>query len=180
MSKQISLFSGYSHHENRTTNYCLLILKMVYEENPKFLGEVLGAVVGEGLGERIGVKFRQQERKKASTPDGLITQPAFTIYVETKNFDWFYEEQLENHLEALEQEESGLKVLIALAKFDETTSDRFDRIKVLCREKYKGKILFKEVTFEELTRALQLSHLPKNLADAVIDFRAYLDEQDLL
>lgn len=87
MSQPITLFSGYSQRENRTTNYCLLILKMLYEENPKFLAQVLSAVVGEELGERIGVKFRQQERKAASTPDGLILQPAFTVYIETKNFD---------------------------------------------------------------------------------------------
>src|SRR5438445_13629913 len=104
MSRQITLFSGYSQRENRTTNYCLLILRMVYEENPKFLAEVLGTLVGEDLGERIGVKFRQQERKSASTPDGLIVQPAFTIYIETKNFDWFYSAQLEKHLAALRDE----------------------------------------------------------------------------
>lgn len=51
MSREVSLFSGYSQRENRTTNYCLLILKMLYEENPKFLAEVLSALVGEELGE---------------------------------------------------------------------------------------------------------------------------------
>jgi hypothetical protein len=98
MSRQITLFSGYSQRENRTTNYCLLILKMLYEENPKFLAEVLATMIGEELGERIGVKFRQQEKKTASVPDGLIVQPAFTVYIETKNFDWFHRPQLENHL----------------------------------------------------------------------------------
>ena len=39
MGKTISLFSGYSQKENRTTNYCLLALRMIYEENPKFLSE---------------------------------------------------------------------------------------------------------------------------------------------
>ena len=84
MSHSITLFSGYSQKENRTTNYCLLMLKMVYEENPKFLAEVLTSLVGEELGERIGVKFQQQAKKTSSVPDGLILQPAFTIYIETK------------------------------------------------------------------------------------------------
>ena len=69
MSRPISLFSGYSKGENRTTNYCLLVLKMLYEENPKFLAEVMSTLVGEDLGERIGVKFRQQERKDSAVPD---------------------------------------------------------------------------------------------------------------
>lgn len=79
MSTPISLFSGYSQRENRTTNYCLLLLKMLYEENPKFLAEVMSTLVGEDLGERIGVNFRQQEHKDSSVPDGLILQSAFTV-----------------------------------------------------------------------------------------------------
>src|ERR1019366_6349 len=101
MSRPITLFSGYSQPENRATNYCLLILKMLYEENPKFLAEALSTLVGEDLGERLGVKFRQQEKRKKSTPDGLILQPAFTIYIETKNFDWFYDDQLARQKERL-------------------------------------------------------------------------------
>src|SRR5260370_33001296 len=69
MSRPITLFSGYSQRENRTTNYCLLILRMLYEENPKFLAQVLSTLVGDDLGDRISVKFRQQARKVASTPD---------------------------------------------------------------------------------------------------------------
>jgi hypothetical protein len=180
VSRPISLFSGYSQRENRTTNYCLLLLKMLYEENPKFLAEVMNTLVGEDLGERIGVNFRQQERKDASVPDGLILQPAFTIYIETKNWDWFYHEQLEKHLAALNKESPGLKALIALANFETTDRKKFTPIRQLCAQKYKASIVFEEVSFEDFVLALQLPHLPKNLADAVADFRAYLDEQNLL
>ena len=180
MSRPISLFSGYSQRENRTTNYCLLLLKMLYEENPKFLAEVMSTLVGEDLGERIGVNFRQQERKNSSVPDGLILQPAFTIYIETKNWDWFYHEQLEKHLAALNEESPGLKALIALANFESPDREKFTRIRQLCADQYKRLIVFEEVSFEDFVQALQLPHLPKNLADAVTDFRAYLDEQSLL
>jgi hypothetical protein len=180
MSRPISLFSGYSQRENRTTNYCLLILKMLYEENPKFLAEVMSTLVGEDLGERIGVNFRQQERKDFAIPDGLIAQSAFTIYIETKNWDWFYTKQLENHLAALNAETPGLKVLIALANFEALDIERFRPIRTLCEKDYKGSIIFEEISFEDLIEALQLPHLPKNMADAIADFRAYLDEQNLL
>jgi hypothetical protein len=180
MSQPITLFSGYSQRENRTTNYCLLILKMLYEENPKFLAQVLSTLVSEEVGERIGVKFRQQERKVASTPDGLILQRPFTVYLETKNFDWFYDDQLAKHLAALDTEASGLKVLIALSPFETADEDRFARIRALCTETYKGSIAFERVSFEDFVEALRLDHLPKNLADAIADFRGYLDEQNLL
>ena len=180
MSRPISLFSGYSQRENRTTNYCLLLLKMLYEENPKFLAEVASTLIGEDLGERIGVNFRQQERKDSGTPDGLILQSAFTIYIETKNWNWFHQEQLERHLADLNKESPGLKTLIALANFETAEREKFTPIRQLCAEQYKGSIIFNEVSFEDFVQALQLPHLPKNLADAVADFGSYLDEQNLL
>lgn len=179
MSKPITLFSGYSQRENRTTNYCLLILKMLYEENPKFLAEVLNNLLGESSELSIGVEFRQQELKTASIPDGLILQKAFTIFLETKHFDWFYDDQLEKHLEALNQE-SGIKLLLALSNFESDDFHRFNSIQSLCQEKYAGSIVFKAVSFEDLTTALKVDYLPKNLADAVTEFREYLEEQDLL
>jgi len=153
---------------------------MLYEENPKFLAEVLTTLVGEELGERIGVKFRQQEKKASSIPEGLILQPAFTIYIETKNVDWFYDAQLENHLAALDAETPGFKVLIALSAFEEEEGDRFQKIRALCEGKYKNSIAFERVSFDDFVQALNLPHLPKNLADAVVDFRDYLEEQNLL
>jgi hypothetical protein len=79
------------------------------------------------------------------------------VYIETKNFDWFYDDQLANHLAALNTEASGLKVLIALSVFDAEDEDRFTRIRALCAEKYKGSIAFERVSFEDFVEALQPS-----------------------
>jgi hypothetical protein len=95
MGMPVTLFSGYGQKENRTTNYCLLILKMLYEENPNYLAEFLTTLVGEDLGNDVGVKFLQQQKKVHAVPDGLVIQRPFTIYIETKHFDWFYDSQLE-------------------------------------------------------------------------------------
>lgn len=70
-----------------------------------------------------------------SVPDGLISQKAFIIYIETKNFDWFYDQQLENQLDSLKAETKGLKVLIALGNFEGDTFERFSFIKGLCETK---------------------------------------------
>lgn len=180
MGKPISLFSGYSQRENRTTNYCLLSLKMLYEHNPRFLAEALGALLGEDIADHVGVTFRQQERKALSVPDGLIVQKPITIFLETKNFDWFYDAQLENHLAGLEAGSVGLKVLIALGHFEGDAAARFARVASLCKEKYRGDILFAALTFEDFITALQLPHLPKTLVDTVSELRAYLDEEGLL
>jgi hypothetical protein len=153
---------------------------MLYEENPKFLTEVMNELVNEDLGERIGVRFRQQAYKGTSIPDGLILQPAFTIYIETKNWGWFDNPQLENHLKALNNESPGFKALLALAKFESDDRKMFTRIRQLCAKEYKDSIIFEEVSFENFVQALEHLLLPKNLADAVAEFRVYLDEQDLL
>jgi len=180
VGKPISLFSGYAQRENRTTNYCLLVLKMLYEENPRYLGEVFGALIGEDVVDHVGITFRQQERKALSVPDGLIIQKPITIFLETKNFDWFYDEQLENHLSELDKSAVGLKVLIALGQFESAEGARFSRIESLCKDKYLGAVSFAAITFEDFIAALQLLHLPKSLADSVSELRAYFDEEGLL
>lgn len=180
MSKPITLFSGYSQRENRVTNYCLLVLKMLYEENPKYLGEVLTGLVGEDVSGKIGVNFRQQERKEASVPDGLITQAPITVYIETKNFDWFYDTQLEAHVKALANESPGLNLLLALGNFETETAIRFAGIQKFCREHYLGKVSFAAASFEDFLNALRVQGLPKNLSDAVTDLGDFLDENDLL
>lgn len=180
MGRNVSLFSGYRQSENRTTNYCLLLLRMVYEENPKFLADVISALVNEEVADQVGVRFSQQERRGASVPDGLIVQRSFSIYIETKNFDWFYDEQLERHLEELAKDTSEKKVLLALGNFESSDVSRFHSIDTLCRERYRNDVWFRAISFEDFVNAIQKLPLPKNLMDAVSEFRGYLDEQGLL
>lgn len=180
MGKSITLFSGYTQLENRVTNYCLLVLKMLYEENPKYLGEVLGGLIGEDISDKIGVTFRQQERRGASVPDGLIIQAPVAVYIETKNFDWFYDSQLEAHLAALAREFPGLNLLLALGSFESENPERFAHILSLCRTNHKGRIAFASASFEDFVKALQVHGLPKNLSDAVADLREFLDGENLL
>ncbi len=181
MGKNISLFSGYNQTENRTTNYCLLILKLLYQENPKFLSDFFSVLLeNESIGDLVGVKFAQQEKKKLSIPDGLIFQSAFTIYIETKNFDWFYDSQLENHISSLSKENEGTRIMLAISKFESNDYKKFENIISLCKNKYKGKIIFKALSFEDYYSALNINGLPKNIIDLVEEFREYLNEEYLL
>jgi hypothetical protein len=179
MAQPISLFSGYNQKENRTTNYSLLVLRLLYEENPKFLAEVLSGLVDETVGNLVGVRFLQQQRTKSSIPDGVLHQPSFMIYIETKNYDWFYDRQLEQHLAALESSDAGAKVLIALGNF-EVVERSFERIRHLCATEYSGRIHFAQVSFEDFLHSVESLTLPKNLFDTIADFRQYLDGQNLL
>lgn len=179
MSRMVSLFPRYSQKENRTTNYCLLVLRMLYEENPKLLGETLSSLIDPEIGDKVGVVFRQQEKAGASVLDGVILQEPIAIYIETKNFDWFYDKQLSNHLEALGKA-SGVKVLLALSNFEDKGEARFAHIQQLCAEKYKETIIFKAATFQEFVDSIETEHLSKNLTDTITEFRDYLDAENLL
>jgi hypothetical protein len=180
MGRSISLFSGYEQKENRTTNYVLLMFKLVYEESPSLLGEVLSALVGQDIGDAVGVEFRQQERRQGSVPDGLILQRPFEVYVETKQFDWFYDKQIAAHLEALDKSGPGLKLLLALSNFEEDHADRFKAVHDLVEGKFANRIAFGAATFEDLLKALKELALPPALRDTLGDFAAYLDDCGLL
>lgn len=181
MGRDIQLFSGYSQKENRTTNYCLLILKLLYDESPKYLGQVLSKLIDDFTGNIVGVKFNQQSKDKNRIPDGVITQDSFKIFIETKNFDWFYDEQLKDNLKDLNEHSSSTKILFALSNFEKNTSDKFESISKLCNTEYRDKIIFKAISFNDLIIAIEsIPLLPVNLTDIISDFRSYLDEENLL
>ena len=181
MSRNIRLFPTFSAKENHTTNHCLLILKMLYEENPKFLSEFLSLLLGDSFAGSVGVQFVQQRKLKLvnSIPDGEITQEAFSIVIETKLADNFGKIQLLNHLEGLHKEKQGQKTLIALGNFEQDIPPDSCFTEVIAKAN-EYKISFVAVSFEQFLQAIQLPYLSKNLMDAVSDLGEYLDENGLL
>jgi len=178
MSRNIRLFPTYSQKENQTTNHCLLILKMLYEENPKFLSEVLSSLLGETFSGIVGVQFAQQRRGKQSVPDGEITQEPFAIFIETKLGSNFGKNQLLGHLETLKQKQ-GQKVLLALGNFENDIPYHSDFPEIESTAKSYG-VAFAAISFEQFLQAIQLPYLPKNLVDAVSDLNQYFDQNNLL
>lgn len=178
MSRNIRLFPTYSQKENQTTNHCLLILKMLYEENPKFLSDFLGVLLGENFSGTVGVQFAQQRRLKESVPDGEITQKPFSIFIETKLGSDFGKEQLLAHLENL-KEKQGQRVLLALGNFEQDIPSHPNFPEIESRAKGNN-VYFAAISFEQFFQAIQQPTLSKNLVDAISDFGEYLDENSLL
>lgn len=180
MSQKIRLFPSYSQKENQTTNHCLLILKMLYEENPKFLSETLSILLGESFSGNVGVQFAQQKkhREEKGIPDGEISQEPFSVLIETKLRNDFDEDQLVRHLNNLKNRQ-GAKVLIALGNFEQDIPTH--PIFPIIEEQAKPlKVSFIGISFEQFLQAIQLPYLPKNLIDAVSDLGEYFDENNLL
>ncbi len=180
MASEISLFSGYDQKENRTTNYCLLILKLLYEEHPPYLGEFLSGLLGEDISDHVGVRFTQQSRRENAVPDGLILQQPLFIFFETKLSDWFHDDQLKRHLGQLDQLPPGMRILFALSNFEATEASRFERIREICRKDYDDRIRFAAVSFEDFVAAIRRNRISPSLVATVADFEQYLDSEGLL
>ncbi|EMJ85439.1 hypothetical protein [Leptospira meyeri] len=180
MGKPLTFFSNYNSSENRTTNYTLLLLKLIYEDSPTNFGYLLSTLTNEETGSMVGVKFYQQEKKNKSIPDGIILQKSFSIFIEAKNFDWFYDEQIENHLQALNDESANVKILIALSNFESTDLSKFDNIRNIISTKYKNQLIFQALNFEDFIIALEADFIPSKFKEQISEYRDYLNENNLL
>ena len=63
----ISLFTRYSTNENRITNYCMLFLRLMTEENPLFLRDLFKRILPLDRIPRFGIVFSQQQKNEAGS-----------------------------------------------------------------------------------------------------------------
>ncbi|MDX2176291.1 MAG: hypothetical protein SF028_07450 [Candidatus Sumerlaeia bacterium] len=176
MPQPISLFSSYKGKENRITNYCLLMLKLLYEENPKLLARALGEMLGPEVQQAIGVQFHQQGRDADSIPDGSLQQEPLLVRIETKLRDDFSEGQLSRHLKALSGR-SGRRVLIALGTFND---DGKGTDELLARLGHGLGVTTKAVSYTQFLAAIRVSDPPIAIQQTLDEFETFLGEEDLL
>lgn len=182
---EIGYFPKYSQKENQVTNYTLLVLKQLYTESPTLFQEFIeGLLTGEGKNINVGVSFAQQECYICDTGksimDGVIKQEPFAIFVETKTSDWFYDNQLNRHIQNLLNIQ-GQKVFLALANFDglKNESKAFYDIK----EKYVdcNDLIIKNIEFEDFLSALkELNVKSEMLINMIAEYEIFLNDSDLL
>ena len=90
LGRTISLFADFKHGENRITNYCGLMFKMLYQESPLAFEAVVNSLVGEEGRVRVGPLFEQQVKTACGVPDMVIRQESFQLLFEVKKSDWFH------------------------------------------------------------------------------------------
>jgi len=127
MGREISLFADYHQKENSLTNYCGLLMKMLYEESPRKFEELLATLLKTDTDIIVGPTFTQQTKQVDSIPDLAITQKSFSVFFETKITDWFYEDQITKHIAGFNQSADN-KILFLLSNFDSDNLDeRFQK-----------------------------------------------------
>lgn len=151
---KLHYFQRYHTKENvATANTMLLLSRLYHYSTTKFFQFLKSEYFLDAFEPEI--VFRLQEKNLDSVPDATITQESFKIVVETKLSDWFYEEQLVNHLKSFGDVKH--KVLITIAP-EFMKQDKRNLIEKKIREnKENGSspVIHINTTFEELTNAIQ-------------------------
>ena len=165
MGQEISLFNDYHSKENILSNHCGVILKMLYEENPKSFEEAIATLTSQDF--MISPSFKQQIKKQDSVPDIVIEQKSFSIFFETKRFDWFYNDQIERHLNGFKKD-NNYNILFLITNFDtDIPEEKFATQIKQAKETFD--ITLSPISFEQLVGVLE------NI-DSSADFKIYLSE----
>ena len=178
MGKPISLFNNYHTGENIVSNYCGLILKLLYEDNPNSFEEVIATLTSEDF--QIRPSFKQQEKRGNSIPDIVIEQQSFSIFFETKKFDWYHDTQIDKHLEGLYKDQTSThKILFLLSNFEgDNPEEKFqEQIK---QAKNKFEITLCPISFEKLLGVLETIETSGYLKAYIAELRDFLEESNLL
>ena len=173
-------FQRYSQRENVVTNNTLLLFSRLYAHNPYSFAAFINECLNISLD--IGVSFAQQTPSQRSTPDGLISQSSFKIVIETKLDQNYDLDQLERHLSTFTNEEHQILLLLSPT----SPNDEF-----ICKVKadvqafnkiHKQDIQFVPTTFEAIIDSFEsvLSNFDFQMKEIAEDFRAFLQEEDLL
>lgn len=177
MSREISLFTDYHQGENTVTNYCGLMMKLIYEESPKSFEDFMSSIVGLSKNILIGPTFNQQVKKTSSIPDLVISQQSFSVFFETKLNNWHYEAQVKRHLNSI-NDNVDKKVLILLA--DEFIGGKKFNFQNELKKAEQDNIILKTLSFEELIGYMKIVCNSENLIRFLNEFEIFLDNKKLL
>lgn len=177
MGREISIFVDYHQKENSLTNYCGLVMKLLYEESPKRFQEFLTTVIDGQIDLIIGPSFRQQTKEVASIPDLSIIQKSFSIFFETKRTNWFYNDQLLRHINGFD-ENATIKILFLLSDFEE--DDISEQIRESIEIARSQNIIIQPISFENFIATLEKVCNTEFLLNIIEEFKTYLDRNGYL
>ena len=150
---KIHYFQRYHAKENVATANTMLLLSRFYSYSAdKFFMFLKSEFFDDEFEPEI--YFNLQEKSSKSVPDATITQESFKIVVETKTSDWFYEEQLINHLESFSDERFKLLLTLAPTLMEKEKKDHFDSTLAAYNAENSKHIIHKNTTFEQLAEAI--------------------------
>jgi hypothetical protein len=173
----VSYFQRFSQAENHATNNTLLLLRYFYQSSPVKIQRALTEIIETDLS--IGLSFQQQIRGGFSVPDGLITQEALRIFLETKRGGNLDADQIKRHLQSISKNSTrGGDILIGLTKERIAETDR----KKLGEKATAHGIAFAAMTFSQIAEVLRGLCAPheSELLAIIEDYESYLSAEGLM
>ena len=182
----ISLFNRYHGKENTITNYCGLMLKLLYKYSPAKFEECIKNLTSSEEQLIVEPHFKQQEvfkeeGNKKSVADLTISQNAFKVIFEVKSSDWHYHEQFKKYIENIKcARKDGESVFFFALSNEYKDESKFTKISQDMKDK---EIVFNEITFKELLESLK--SVEKEVDSSVYtefleEFENFLKKESLL
>ncbi|MFH5883665.1 hypothetical protein ACG2F4_05090 [Halalkalibaculum sp. DA3122] len=178
---RVHFFQRYSNKENVVTNNTLLLLSHVYDNSPELL-ENLITELGEDSGFQVGPVFGQQVREPKSVPDGEITQQSFKIVVETKLGQTTNPGQLKSHLEAFNNKDYQILLILNKGKVKPKIRKKVEKIITSYNTNSSSSVTGIWLRFQDLISAIKsvLGDQHIQLQDLLDDYEEYCVESGLI
>lgn len=172
---KIHYFQRYSSVENTVTNNTLQLFARIYNYSTSQASKLLSEITGEPI--EIGIEINQQERTKASVPDGAILQRSFKVLIEAKIDAGVDCDQLLRHAASFSNESQ--KILLLLTKQSLNGAEE-DKIAKQIHQQHPG-VVFRSVTYEMICKAIRglFKEYEYEMYSLVDDYIEYCNDANL-
>lgn len=178
---KIHYFQRYHKKEDVATANTMLLFSRLYSySSDKFFRLLKTFFFSDSFNPEI--TFNLQEKSKKSVPDATISQPSFKIVVETKLSDWFYKEQLENHLLSFKDEKFKVFMTLAPTYMAETKKTDFENELKEYNKSQKYPVMHINTTFEKIVSAVRdvLDERDYEMHEVLEDYIIYCENDGLM
>ena len=183
---KIHYFQRYHQGEDvATANTMLLLSRLYHYSSDKFYLFLKSICAPNSTWDfNPGLSFNLQESAPKSRLDAVIVQQSFKVAVETKLSDWFYEDQIQKHLDVFGEEQ--YKVLMTLAPVHMANNKMQAIARAIAKHKeekgYDLPIIHVNITFEEIAAACHnvLDDRDYEMLDIVEDYLDYCYHDGLI
>lgn len=153
---KIHYFQRYQQHENVATANAMLLLSRLYNYSAdKFYQLLKVNFFSSSIEPEIGFNLQVKSKNGNSVPDAVISQESFSIIVETKIGDWYYEDQLMRHLKSFGDTNNKILLTLSTELMNEQKKKCFEERLRSFNSQNVSKIQHINMTFEGLAKAIQ-------------------------
>lgn len=171
---KVHYFQRYNTKENVATANTMLLLSRLYAySSTKFFTFLKNEFFSDSI--NLELNFDLQVKEKNNVLDAVISQESLKIVVETKQSDWFYEDQLIKYLKNFQDEKYKLFITLASTMMKEGKKRAFDEKLKEYNKNFQYPIIHINTTFEKLIRGIQdvLDDRDLEMQDILNDYLDY-------